>query len=189
MSEKLTGILVKYQLIAFEEKEIYRFGIQQGIMLLLNFITVLAIGFAYDMLFYVLVYIIAYIPLRSYAGGFHAQTHMRCYSYSVIILNTVLLIIKFLFISTSIYHIITLISILIIFLLSPVEDINKPLDKVEYITYRKKVRMILFFETVIYFITSYTKHSNAISLAFFTISFFLIIGKIKLVVKCKEKNN
>ena len=119
MSEKLTGILVKYQLIAFEEKEIYRFGIQQGIMLLLNFITVLAIGFAYDMLFYVLVYISAYIPLRSYAGGFHAQTHMRCYSYSVIILNTVLLIIKFLFISTSIYHIITLISILIIFLLSP----------------------------------------------------------------------
>lgn len=41
ISEKITGILVENKIITQESREIYRFGVQQGIMLLLNFFTLL----------------------------------------------------------------------------------------------------------------------------------------------------
>lgn len=182
ISDKITDILVENKIISFEEREIYRFGVRQSIVLLLNFFTILIIGLIYGMLVDIFVYIIAYIPLRSYAGGFHAKTHMRCYCFSVMILNAVLLIIKFSLLPASTYYILTAFSVLMVFFFAPVEDENKPLDNIEVVIYRRRSRIILLFEIIclaVAYYTEYFKIAHSISLALATIVFLLLIGKLK----------
>lgn len=182
MSEKITDIFVENEIIANENREIYRYGIQQGIMLLLNFFTLLIIGLIHGMIFEVLIFILAYIPLRSYAGGFHAKTHMKCYSVSVIIINAVLLTIKYSRITISIYFLLAFFSLIIIFILAPVEDENKLLGKIEIVIYRKKSRIILliiFLWFVVAFFTEFFSMVKFISLALTTLGILLLIGKVK----------
>lgn len=182
ISEKITDTLVENKIITHENREIYRFGIQQGIMLLLNFFTLLIIGLIHGMIFEVFIFILAYVPLRSYAGGFHAKTHTKCYSVSVIIINAVLLIIKYLQISISIYCFLAFLSILIIFVLAPVEDENKLLDNIEGIVYRKKSRIILLFELLCFIFFLWIECFSivkTISLSLITLGALLLIGNLK----------
>lgn len=182
ISEKITGILVENKIITQESREIYRFGVQQGIMLLLNFFTLLIIGLIYRMIFEVLIFILAYVPLRSYSGGFHAKTHMKCYSISVIIINAVLLIIKYMQISISIYCFLTFLSVLIILVLAPVEDENKVLDNIEVIVYRKKSRTILLFELLCFILFLWVEcftMVKTVSLSLIILGALLLIGKLK----------
>ena len=185
MSEKITDILVDNKIIAHENREIYRFGVQQGIMLLLNLLTIVVIGFAYGMILEILIYTFSYVPLRAYSGGFHAKTHTMCYLGSVIILNAVLLIMKFLLISTPIYYCFDFISALLIFFFAPVEDENKRLDNIEITYYRKRSRLILLLEIIIVIIAFYIKHFEimySVSIAITTIGLLVLIGKIKNLI-------
>ena len=103
-AEKVTTELVKSQKIKLEDQELYRYGIEQGILILLNVLTALAIGLIFHCLFYVVIFSVAFVPLRSYAGGFHAKTFSRCYILSVLMLisfcvfNKISIISKYLFI-------------------------------------------------------------------------------------------
>ena len=85
-ADKVTTELVKSQKIKLEDQELYRYGIEQGILILLNVLTALAIGLIFHCLFYVVIFSVAFVPLRSYAGGFHAKTFSRCYILSVLML-------------------------------------------------------------------------------------------------------
>lgn len=89
---------------------------------LLNLFTIVTLGLIYGMLKEVSVFTLAYVPLRSYAGGFHAKTHMKCYVCSILIINAVLLIIKFSMFSETVCYIIAFLSSIVIFFFSPVED-------------------------------------------------------------------
>lgn len=182
ISEKITDILVVNKIITHENREIYRFGVKQGIMLLLNFFTLLIIGLIHGMIFEVLIFMLAYVPLRSYAGGFHAETHMKCYLVSVIIINAVLLIIKNSLISISIYCLLAFFSLIIIFILAPVEDKNKLLDNIETVIYRKKSRIILLVNLLYFIVALFIEcflTVKAISLSLTTLGVLLIIGKLK----------
>ena len=46
------------------------------------------------MLFETIIFIITYIPIRIYAGGYHARTQTKCYIFSVFMLILALYIIK-----------------------------------------------------------------------------------------------
>ena len=182
MSEKITDVFVESKIILFEEKDIYKFGVKQGIMIVLNLFTLFVIGAIYKMIFDVLIYILAYIPLRSYAGGFHAKTHARCYLLSIIILNTVLLIIKKSLISVIACCFLTFFNGLLILFLAPVEDENKLLDDVETVTYRKKTLVILLLELLCLIVALCVKWFfivYPVVLAITTLGFLLLIGKLK----------
>ena len=81
-AEKLTKKLSHHNVIASEQYEICRFGFQQGLTILLNFLTIAAIGLAMREFLHAMMFLAAFIPLRRFAGGFHAKTPVRCYLYS-----------------------------------------------------------------------------------------------------------
>ena len=145
-AEKVTTELVKSQKIKLEDQELYRYGIEQGILILLNVLTALAIGLIFHCLFYVVIFSVAFVPLRSYAGGFHAKTFSRCYILSVLMLISFCVFNKISIISKYSFIIIYILCSIIILILSPVETKTKPLDELETKVYRKKTRFILIFE-------------------------------------------
>lgn len=149
LSECITQSLIDNQIIESEERELYRYGIQEGLTIVLNLVTTLLIGLLCDMIWQSIVFTVAYIPLRSFAGGYHAKTTIGCYIFSIVLITAVLLTMKLLPISSFVCCIMLLCSGVCIFVLAPVENHNKPLDDVELTVYGQRSRWITVLEIML----------------------------------------
>ena len=175
----ISDILEQQNKFNSEDKEIYRFGIQQSLNILLNILTTVIIGVSFGVILQSILFLICYMPLRSFCGGYHAKTHIRCYIYSVVMITCILLFIKLFAFRMLWYEISVLISLLIIFLLAPVEDRNKPLNHNEKKAFRRKACFIAFLEGVIYhisFAVNLTDLCKILSVSLFSLSVLMIIG-------------
>lgn len=180
--QRVTDELVSNNLIDSEDNELYIYGLQQGALIILNILTILFVGRMFGMLWQSVVFMVTYIPLRTYAGGYHARTQWGCYISSVALIIAVLLGIRFIPWTNFIIIKISIISGLIIYILSPVEDINKPLDSAEVKVYGKKARMILGFEfgvLILLIILRVKNMATCLSVSLLSLSMMLICGKIK----------
>lgn len=140
--EKFGDVLVQNAVISSEEKELFIFGLQQGLIMILNVITSILIGYLFGMVWQSIVFMITYIPLRSYVGGYHARTQLRCYLFSIVLMSLVLWGIKLIPWTSFICVIVSILIGIIIFIFAPRADENKPLDEIETIVFRKRARVI-----------------------------------------------
>lgn len=182
IAEHLADKLEESHIIKNEDRELYVYGLNQGMMIILNLCTTLIVGLVLHTTVLLLIFSSAYIPLRSYAGGYHAKTPLRCYVLSAIMLVVISMIMKYYSFKLPIIISILLLSSMIIIWLSPVEDINKPLDKQEIKIYKKRSIIILLSEAVvccllILFDAKY--YCTPISCAFLIETIMLMVGKLK----------
>lgn len=174
----ILNYMISNNIIISEDKELYAYGIRQGLIMILNIATTLLIGTFLNMIWESLIFTTAYIPLRSFAGGYHARTQIRCYLFSIVLVSSSLILIKTLPSSALIVFTITFISSLIIFFLSPLGDANKPLSISETKIYKKKTHLILFIEVCLSFFLFLLGFSNAslcITLSLSVQSFMLLL--------------
>lgn len=132
----------------------------------------------------VLVYLISYIPLRSYAGGHHANTYQVCTLVSTVLLCAACLAAGFVPVGymVPVSAGSAFISGVLIFLLAPVQDHNKPLDEKEKKRYKKRSRGVWAIETVVmtaFFLFGMETAGFAIALSHITLSVLLGAGIIK----------
>ena len=76
LAGKIVNNLVHSGVIKEEDAEIYIYGINQILVAILNLSSALIIGVICGAFFEVAVFMVAYIPLRSFAGGVHANTRL-----------------------------------------------------------------------------------------------------------------
>lgn len=176
--------LSKSGFITKEDKEVYFFGVETALLKLLHFSTMLIVGTYVGMLLETFVFIISYSTLRVYAGGYHAKTRLRCYGISWLMILFVLLFAKFCpnQIVFAVSIVISLPSYIIVFLLSPVDNINKPLDDLEIHYYRIKTRIILSVELIISVILLFIhlmQISLIVTLSIFSVAIMLLAGKVQ----------
>ncbi len=165
-----------------EHYEICRYGLQQGFIIILNIVSTVAVGVVFGMLWQAVFFTAIYIPLRSYAGGYHANTALRCYIYSILLMIAVLLAIRHITIPSFICIIILVISVSVIAMVAPVEDLNKPLDKMEKAVYKKRTIIISTFEGLLLLISltlNLMQITYCIVWAFILMATILLIGKSK----------
>lgn len=182
VSEKVVSLMVENEIISSEDKEIYIYGLKQGFILLINIISTLFVGFVFNQSLETIFFLVTYIPLRIYAGGYHARTQLRCYISSIVLIIAVLLVIKYIPWTNFACLMISTISALIIFILSPVEDMNKPLDAAELKMYGEKTRMILVLECsmlILLMVFEIRSMAICVTVTLFIQSFMLILGKLK----------
>lgn len=184
-AEKLTKKLSHHNVIASEQYEICRFGFQQGLTILLNFLTIAAIGLAMREFLHAMMFLAAFIPLRRFAGGFHAKTPVRCYLYSAFTVCAILLAIKLSVLTRFICIFVFSVSCAVILLLAPVEDKNKPLDNIEQIVFRKRTHIVAAIETTL-FVISYVLQMDGVlvclSWAFAAVALLLAAGKCRNMI-------
>lgn len=188
--QRVTDELVSNKIIDSEDCELYTYGLQQGALILLNILTILIVGKIFGMLWESVVFMVTYIPLRTYAGGYHARTQLKCYISSVVLIVTVLFGIRFIPWTNFICITIAIISGLIIYILSPVEDSNKPLDVAEVKVYGKKARMILALEFGVFILLvnlGVKSIATCLSISLLSLSMMLICGKIKTLIGGKNE--
>ncbi|MGF7050755.1 accessory gene regulator B [Paenibacillus sp. DS2015] len=180
--DKTIAKLIELGSIKEDEKDLYAYGLQQGLIIILNILTTVAIGLFSGMFWQSILFMAAYLPLRSFAGGYHANTQLLCYLYSIILTSTVLMAIKLIPWTNPMCLGLALFAGVIIFILGPVEDSNKPLDQIEIATYRKRTRAILLVELVIILFILEIGQNNILpgmSVSLFALSVMLVLGKVK----------
>lgn len=169
-------------MIQTDRINIYKYGINQMFNMLLNIATFLVIGLIFHMTLETIIFTAAYIPLRIYAGGFHAKTPFKCWIVSAVMLIAVLSAIKYADLKLYVFDILALIGIAVILVLSPVEDKNKPLDELEKKIYKKRCILTFAAELLIFVLLRIFQIDTA-SICFeavwITLSLMLIAGKIK----------
>lgn len=186
MFVKLADNIVKWMLSnqIIEEKKavICRWGISHILDTVFNIATFLIIGILFNMPFETIIFTIGYIPLRIYAGGYHAKTPFRCWCVSNIILAVSLEIVQNAENCYIAFGIVSLIAVVVLITLMPVEDLHKPLDQNDRKKYKKHGAAILAVEiclSVFFVLLHYSQISLVLNSIWILLSVMLILGKIK----------
>lgn len=180
ITEMILKVLVKNNIIAIEDYEMYSFGMNQLIFTSVNIITTIFIGLYFSMVWEIIIFMTAYIVIRVYAGGYHAKTQCRCYFISIILLLVALWGVKYLDWNNPTYILITTISAVIIFFLAPVDSIDKRLDQLEMEIYSKKAKVILgviYCSFLMLKLMGKVKIASCIAMSMIILSGVLLLGK------------
>lgn len=181
-ANNITNYLICKKVIKDDGREIYQYGFEQVFSSLLNIATMLLLGIILGIIYQSLVLILSFMALRSYSGGYHANTPLQCYLLTVMSISAALSIMKFITIDRFICLGLLVLSSVVILLLSPIGTANKPLDEIEKIIYRKKTIIVWSVETcvaIVFIILDITEIHIAITLAQVIISIALIFGNLQ----------
>lgn len=130
-SEKILKFLIKSNAIenTDSEKKYYQYGIEITISSLFNIFLILLIGLVFQSFIESIIFLICFIVIRQFTGGFHANTYFKCNLIFCISFITVLILYystaKYL--STYISILITFVCVSIFLIRCPIEHINKPI--------------------------------------------------------------
>ncbi len=139
LGNKLCDALVKNKIVEPEDVEVYRYGLNNGITILLNILVSVLFGVITGRLEMVLVFLFFYGILRTYAGGMHCENKLLCFVCSIAILcfpvfsYQIFLVVAW---KTEILYI-GVAAMIMVLILCPVESRKKPLDDEERMHCRK----------------------------------------------------
>lgn len=182
LSEKFARKLINAEIISKDDAEIYSYGFFQFCMMLLNIVTTVFLSIIFHLFVPCIVLNMVFIPLRMNAGGHHADSPLRCYINSTIMIASLLAIIKWTPVSPVVSVIMVSISCILNVIFAPVETENNPLDEIEKAVYRKRTMFVLFIEIIAFLISVFIFNnwiSETIALGMFTESLLIILGIIK----------
>ena len=148
-------------------------------VLIFNVISTLFIAFLMDMVLECMIILTAYILLRNYAGGYHADTQIKCYVYSILVIVIQLYLLKIDW-PIQLTFTVMFISGLIISLLAPIESENKPLNKNEKQKYAKKTRIITGIEIWVAFLlinTGFHQYAESVVISIVTVTILMLKGR------------
>lgn len=130
-ADKVSSFFIRKNIILEKDKEAYDYSFEVLIAFVLNFIIVINLALLTKTFLFGLLFISAFLPLRIFAGGYHASTHLRC-MITLIITYLIFVVLIRLFpvnlIKVTCFGMLIL-SQLIIFLFAPSEDKNNPLNQ------------------------------------------------------------
>lgn len=190
MLAKISRHIVDWQIcrgiLKEEERAVYQYGYELLLNQVINILIAALIAIAFKAPEAVIIFLLSYIPLRSFCGGYHAGTNLTCTIVSAFILCSVCLITGYVQGSFLLnwYPISFAVSGYFIFRYAPVEDRNKPLDKTETMRYRSRSRIIWGIQTVIGILLYplWQKHGVVIAISHLVLSFMLCLGTRKNTV-------
>jgi Membrane protein putatively involved in post-translational modification of the autoinducing quorum-sensing peptide len=147
VSKYITSFFVENGIIENkEELDIYEYGFELLISSFVNIAVVFIMSLFLGKVLEAIAFFLAFIPLRMFAGGYHANTHFRCFIILLFVYSTNVVLIyitPYNYIPHTIL-IFSICSLILVLLYSPMEDSNKPLLMDEKVSYRKvSVNIIL----------------------------------------------
>ena len=165
-----------------EERAVIEYGLKQGVNILLGLIVMIIIGFLMGILGESVIFIFTFVPLRIFAGGYHSKTQFRCAVVSVLLVTVTFCGIIYIVNSFFVFFLM-LFSFLVIYKYAPVQNGKRPLDELEFIIYKKRSRVIMgveFLVFIVLFIIGYQKGTNILMCAWLLEAVLILMEKMNL---------
>lgn len=169
--EKLVNTIVNWLIqqgaVSVKDKSIYCYGMEVLLSSIITYSSIIIIAYLADRLLETIVFSIAFVCLRQYAGGHHAKTRWGCYCLSLSAYLIYLALITF--IPFEMYKWTSILSAffatVLVFWQAPVIHENRRISLSEKKHYRKLSRMICIGELLVVIVGSYIWESNLIILS------------------------
>jgi accessory gene regulator B len=143
------------------------------------------IGGVLHMFWLGLLFLTAFVPLRTYAGGYHARGYVSCYIGSCALITLLLLLLKYFVLGknmTSGIWLLFFISVPVIFLLAPLADENKPITEKEETAFRRRTRILLLIEIVMVVWLDFKRSIYAYAV----MTAIILCALLLVMYKCRE---
>lgn len=186
IAKRLTDWLIAKEAVAFDEKELYEYGIFHLLLNIIDTISILLLAVLFHEVMPTVFYIICFCTLRKYAGGYHAKTVFTCYLLTLTAaLGMLVLLRQFDFIAPF-QFVLWFISGIIILLFSPIQNVNKILDDIEKVIYQKRTIITWLIQTigmVLLYRLDFSNCLEAILISHVYVAISMIVGKMRLFEK------
>lgn len=188
MSETIVQIMIDRNIIQSKDRELYIFCFKFITEYLLFILVSEIIGVMFQLALPTAVFLITFIAMRSFGGGFHARSELLCmiYSFSTVILyciiSTLLLYIwsDILFFCINVVYLLS--SVLYVFL-SPVDPPNKKISQEKYVYYKTRSVFVCIIITIIYFVLVLSEQH----LLYSSIAIGSIVSSMSLLIRrCRK---
>lgn len=129
LSEGITNFFIKKNIVKKEEENIYKYGFELLLSAILSFIIMIVIGLIAGKIIESLIFYVCFILVRTYTGGYHAKTHLKCKIAFAGAQVVALLMTEILFRVSILYSIIDVaICLILVARFAPIENKNKKID-------------------------------------------------------------
>ena len=181
LSEKIIANMIKSGVSIEADREVYIYGLTQLFRTLLNVFSTVIIGFCMGKLIESIVFVICLMLVRSYSGGYHSDSPVRCYLISVIAIIIVLGSIELSIWNEYSSTLAMGVSMCILFLHAPIGHRNKSLEEIEILIYKRRLKWILLALTVtfmMFVLVNWITLAYAVSLAVLLSTVMLLVAKM-----------
>ena len=166
--------------------ELDLWGIKELLHNLANILTMIVLGVIIGKMTECIIFYISYSVLRSFAGGYHANTRLKCYLFSTMMLAVFILTVGTLAEHIAFANVIIVVAAAVILMLAPVDNNNKLLYDKEKITFKRITVAAMLVEIVIYIIVYIFKWNipaACMAESMMWVSIMVVLGELKLRVK------
>lgn len=179
LSARVTAFLMQQAIISAEDKDVYEYGFELIFSDIINLLVILTVGSFAGQLWFSVLYTIVFVGLRSFCGGYHAKTHLRCH------IGTIGAFLVFLILNANFHPSHTnaaiflcgnLIASIPVLLFAPVTNANKPLTIQLYRRNRRLALTLYFLLTMVSALLLWNSRQEgiAISLTLWIVSLCII---------------
>lgn len=184
LAEDIAFLLIKRKIVDIEQRDTYIYGLE---VILLNgglMLVFLAMSLLCNAMINFWSYLIFFLPLRIFSGGYHAKTSERCFVLSTIMYGSTIIAAKFLplLYQDWYWRITGIVSILVILVMAPLINENNPLSQTQQKRNRIIVYLLLTVDLVFFILScNYTWIIASNELVFIILNAFLLLaGKISI---------
>ncbi len=180
---KIADFLCKNNTIQDEDKDIYIYGFEIFLSNLINFTIVAVLGYLLNQFNEAMLFYVAFVTTRSYSGGYHASTYLKCNIIFASVFLITMLVSRILLPTISLVYLLVFMAIYIGCILeyAPIENSNKKLlesDKIRY----KKISIVIsicwtVLVTVVYFIAK--EYATTLTMTLVMVAMLMLIEENK----------
>ncbi len=177
--------MVRRNVIKESDRNIYSYGLTVMVLKLAALVVAVIISIFIGETIDLLIFLLLFIPLRKYAGGFHERTALRCFIESQIILILVEITLKYIHYYTFeniAGAVFSFVGAAVIIYKAPIGSVNRVLNDKQKKKYRKislVVCLILILIAILTYIYNYMNVTYAVFITFLLEGILLIIPEKK----------
>lgn len=151
--------LIKQKAILKEDRELYEYATYSFFLSFFPLFISIIIGSVMGKVLESILFIITFMSVRKFSGGFHAKQAWVCIISSCIILLACICIITNVMYS-SIFDIGILWAVINLIMFSPIDNENRRLDLIEKKEYKSKITVIVLIIAIIYYLLILLNREN-----------------------------
>lgn len=188
LAQYIADFLLKNDIIISEKLDIYIYGFEIIISSVISILIGLIFGIIFSQFLECTLFLIVFILMRSYSGGYHANTYLKCNSIFAANVFIAMLVLKFNFVYPFYMHIIICVACLVLFIrFAPIKNEYKSLTYKECKKHKTTsviigicfslISSVLFFKVL--------KYSIVIDMALLSVAVSMVIT---LILKGSDYN-
>lgn len=186
IADDIAFVLVRDKIVENEKRDFYRYG-AESLLLNLSIVSIaLIITFITNTWLHFLIFMFVFVPLRIFAGGYHAKTSRICLIISTLLYTATVGVIKFIpdFYKNKFAIAVLIAAAVFIFIKAPIINKNNVLDRKSFKRSKIISRVLISFDSIIFITLALLKINTATSVMIFImfIGFLMIKSVIESAV-------